>query len=66
MNNTELTLDQLQAISGGQWRDVRDHNYGKLMFTRSVDSFNCDDILLGGAVRKDIVHPRLQPANELG
>ena len=66
MNNTELTLDQLQAISGGQWRDVRDHNYGKFMLTRSVDSFNCDDILLGGAVRKDIVLPRLQPANELG
>ena len=29
MITSELTPDQLQAISGGQWRDVRDHNYGK-------------------------------------
>ena len=60
MTNTELTLDQLQAVSGG----ATAIEYGLIatLLPKDQVSIECK---VPPRFLKDIVHPRLQPANEL-
>ncbi len=74
MTNNELTIEELHAINGGAvfvkydgFRAARTSIIDPNFATRAggVESFNCDDILLGHGVgfSKNIVVERLQPAN---